>query len=65
MQRETPKQYSLAPQELKLPLVLLGQAVSMDGARGTPAESEVKERKSQAEDLWLFTGGLCRNAETR
>lgn len=34
------------------------------GARGAPAESEVKERKCQVEGLWLFTGGLCRNAET-
>lgn len=41
-----------------------GQAVSMGGARGTSLKSEVKEKKGLAEDLWLFIGERCRNAET-
>jgi len=37
--------------------LFLGQADSMDGASGNSVESEVKEKKVLAEDLWLFTGG--------
>lgn len=36
-----------------------GQAASMDEARGTSVESEVKEKKGLAEALWLFIWNQC------